>query len=77
MGKNQNTENDIQVVAAAYGFDRDEANVVATAARRLGVNVWNLADKVYGWCILNMWDRSDWSVMNVMRQYEELVREYN
>ena len=77
MGKNRNTEADVQVVAAAYGFDRLEANVVATAAKRLGINVWSLADKVYGWCILNMWDRNDWSVQNIVTQYNELVKEYN
>ena len=70
-------ENHPSNVAAAYSFDRDEANMIAKAAARLGVNIWHLADKVYGWCILNQWDRSDWSVTNIMMKYEELVREYH
>jgi len=75
--KDMGDENHPSNVSAAYGFDRDEANIIATAARRLGVNIWQLADKVYGWAILDHWDRSDWSVNNIMMQYEQLVREYH
>jgi len=70
-------ENNPIMVAAAYNFNRDEINMITHAAARLGVNIWNVADKVYGWCILDHWDRSDWSVNNIMMQYEQLVREYH
>lgn len=68
---------DPSTIAAAYSFDRFETNLVITAANRLGINVWQLADKVYGWSILNHWDRSDWSVENIVAAYREATVAYH